>query len=182
MGITKQEAAAQRAQAAKSTEAKDRLSALEVERQGYVQRGDKKGVKAIDDEIAHWSNVARIPVESGPVAESASESTSTGADRVAELEQELALARDLLKVQDEEHGTLAKTHSDTLAELTQANERTSGIETELTQARERITELEKELGELKAQTPAKTAETPATPAQAAATSGGRAKAAAAAKG
>lgn len=65
MSITRQQAAAARAAAAKTADAKDRLSALEVERNGYVQRGDKKGIKAVDEEIAHWSRVAGIPLESG---------------------------------------------------------------------------------------------------------------------
>lgn len=168
MGITKQEAAAARAQAAKSNEAKDRLSALEVERQGYVQRGDKKGVKAIDDEIAHWSKVARIPVESGIIPSKTSSGEPGAVDeQVQQLEQDLKEANATIERRAEEHSELVKTHADTIDELTQV--------------RSRIKELEKELDELKAQQPEKAPQTPATPAQAAATSGGRAKAVAAAK-
>lgn len=168
MGITKQEAAAARAQAAKSAEAKDRLSALEVERQGYVQRGDKKGVKAIDDEIAHWSQVARIPVESGSIPGGiVSGEHGAADDQVRQLEHDLKEAKATLETREQEHSELVKTHADTIDELTKA--------------RGRITELEKELDELKAHEPEKAPQAPATPAQAAATSGGRAKAAAAAK-
>lgn len=66
MPPTRQEAAAARAAAAKNAEARDRLSALEVERQGYVQRDDKKGVAAVDEEIAHWSSQAGVPLDSDP--------------------------------------------------------------------------------------------------------------------
>lgn len=169
MGITKQEAAAARAQAAKSNEAKDRLSALEVERQGYVQRGEKKGVKAIDDEIAHWSQVARIPVESGIIpSETSSGEPGAVDEQVQQLEQDLAEANATIERRAEEHSDLVKTHA--------------GAVDELTQARERIAELEKELVDVKAHEPEKAPQTPATPAQAAAaTSSGRAKAVAAAK-
>jgi hypothetical protein len=166
MSITKQEAAVARAQAAKTTEAKDRLSALEVERQGYVQRGDKKGQKAIDDEIAHWSKVAGIPVESGTVTASGTPAQSAdGADQVQQLEQELAEARADIATRDAELAelrTLAQTHAGTVDDLNEA--------------RQHIEQLQAELDTLKA-TPTAETPTPAAP-----SSGGRAKAAAAAKG
>lgn len=63
---SKQEAAAARAAAAQRDEARSRLSGLEVERQGYVARGDEDGVAAVDDEIAKYTALAEdgdeIPV------------------------------------------------------------------------------------------------------------------------
>ena len=87
MSITRQQAAAARAAAAKSADAQDRLSALEVERNGYVQRGDKKGIKAVDEEIAHWSRIAGIPVESGDAANGSVGSGSEGSDATSTGEQ-----------------------------------------------------------------------------------------------
>ncbi len=78
MSITRQEAAAARAAAAQRTEAAERLSALEVERAGYVQRGNAGGVEAVDEEIAHWSQVAGIPVESGPADDTTPEGEGAG--------------------------------------------------------------------------------------------------------
>lgn len=77
MGFTKQEAAAARAEAAQKTAAAERLSALEVERRGYVRRGKDAEVAAVDDEIAHWSHIAGIPVVAGPAAEADREETGT---------------------------------------------------------------------------------------------------------
>jgi hypothetical protein len=79
MSITKKEAAAARAVAAQKAEAVDRLSALEVERRGYVFRGNERGIKAVDDEIAHWSNIAGIPVESGSGDDSTDDDSDDGA-------------------------------------------------------------------------------------------------------
>lgn len=62
MSRTAQEAAAARAAAAKNETASSRLSALEVERQGYVQRGDEDGVAAVDEEIARYSRELRVPL------------------------------------------------------------------------------------------------------------------------
>ena len=62
MSRTAQEAAAARAAAAKNETTSSRLSALEVERQGYVQRGDDDGVAAVDEEIARYSRELRIPL------------------------------------------------------------------------------------------------------------------------
>jgi len=64
---SREQAAAARAAAAKKADAVERLSALEVERRGYVRRGDSNGVSAVDDEIAHWSSVLGVPTASGAV-------------------------------------------------------------------------------------------------------------------
>lgn len=69
---SKQDAAAARAAAAQRDEARGRLSGLEVERQGYVARGDEDGVAAVDDEIAKYKALAEdddeVPtVEAVPV-------------------------------------------------------------------------------------------------------------------
>lgn len=66
---SKQQAAEARAAAARKQDATERLSALEVERQGYVRRGDEKGTSAVDDEIAHWSSVLGIPTAAGPTTD-----------------------------------------------------------------------------------------------------------------
>jgi len=54
---SKQEAAVARASAAQRDEARSRLSGLEVERQGYVARGDEDGAAAVDDEISKYKEI-----------------------------------------------------------------------------------------------------------------------------
>ena len=112
MPPTRQEAAAARAAAAKSAEARDRLSALEVERQGYVQRDDKKGVAAVDEEIAHWSSQAGVPLDSDPDGDDEDDDT-------AEVDELRATVDELI---DQNAQLVAKN-----SELTVENERLRGL-------------------------------------------------------
>lgn len=64
---SKQDAAAARAAAAQRDEARSRLSGLDVERQGYVARGDEDGVAAVDDEISKYKAIAGVVDDDEPV-------------------------------------------------------------------------------------------------------------------
>lgn len=88
MSRTAQEAAAARAVAAKNETATSRLSALEVERQGYVQRGDEDGVAAVDEEIARYSRDLRIPLAA---------STTSSADGQEEPGPDLEEVKELIR-------------------------------------------------------------------------------------
>jgi hypothetical protein len=58
--VTREEAAAARATAARKSEATKRLSALEVERRGYVVRGQDERVEQVDEEIARYRDLAGV--------------------------------------------------------------------------------------------------------------------------
>lgn len=88
MSRTAQEAAAARAAAAKNETVTSRLGALEVERQGYVQRGDVAGVAAVDREIAHCSRELGVPL-------AASTTSTDGSD--PDEEPDLEEAKQVLK-------------------------------------------------------------------------------------
>jgi hypothetical protein len=60
---SKQEAASARAAAAQRDDARSRLSGLEVERQGYVARGDEEKAALVDDEISRYRALAELDDE-----------------------------------------------------------------------------------------------------------------------
>ncbi|WP_194521966.1 hypothetical protein [Cellulosimicrobium sp. JZ28] len=126
MPPTRQEAAAARAAAAKNAEARDRLSALEVERQGYVQRDDKKGVAAVDEEIAHWSSQAGVPLDSDPDGDDEDANTAEAAELRASVDELTATVDELTATVDElidRNAQLVAQNS----ELTVENERLRGL-------------------------------------------------------
>lgn len=91
MSRTAQEAAAARAAAAKNEATSSRLTALEVERQGYVQRGNEDGVAAVDEEIARYSRELGIPL-----AASTAPSPDSEGEPGPDIEEAKAILRPLV--------------------------------------------------------------------------------------
>ena len=120
--ISRQQAAAAREAAAKSAEAQDRLSALEVERNGYVQRGDKNGIKAVDEEIARWSRRVGVHAESGTTAEPPPSSLDELKAVIAAQASELETARASLEERDAQLKTATEAHADAAQHLTAATD------------------------------------------------------------
>ncbi|WP_309129475.1 hypothetical protein [Microbacterium sp.] len=125
MSITKKDAAATRAAAAKQAEAADRLSALEVERRGYVQRGDEEGVELVDAEIARWSKLVGVPAESG----------RSGDGGQGTHEQDLEQANATIARKDDELAEFERHLKAVTGELDEARDRAGRLEQELTALR-----------------------------------------------